>query len=696
MSDIGLDFETFGTQPLPKVGMVNYMEDPEFSILLACTYSIDGTRVFDFVMHREQAMEEFRTYISLMSTIRAHNAAFEMYALKVSGYSTSAEFIDTAVIAAAAGASRHLSGAAPQLLKEDKMEEGRELIQLFSIPNAVFDFKRPTREKILSDPELIRKWNLFKHYCLLDAKLSYLLGSEIHSIDPVESTYEQVTFNMNRQGWTVDLLSLALMQEQYAANLEELQEDFYSQYDPGRKLNLNSLAQLKEWCRVRGVRAHSFDKLRVSKMLKSLQKRMLTPNLSQAKLDDYRAVEALLLTKQELGGSALKKLDVIEAMTTPEGKLFDQYLHIGAPQTFRTTGRGVQMQNLPRLSNPKDMELLKTERWTNQELAANIRQLFTASHPDGELIVGDFSSVESRGLAWIANEEWKLKAFFDGLDLYKVLASKPALHNKPYDQITKAERQDGKVGDLSCGYGAGPGAVQSFAENMGIDLTEEMARRLVSGYRDENTRIVGFWKGLDEALQKVNREQFAAWESPGHPMGLYVSMFLKPSPPSLRAQHPGVYTLSVKIQFNKGELVHRVFHGFHKKGNQFCYYKPSDLKSGDLWKSSYTDPKTGLKRDYTLYGGKLAGILTQSLCRELFFSTLRKTDRFLQDWSENIRIVGQFHDEIVVDYVPSLEYPLEECVQNLKHIMSVALIGSVKLQNFPMNAEVNHAYRYIK
>ena len=119
----------------------------------------------------------------------------------------------------------------------------------------------------------------------------------------------------------------------------------------------------------------------------------------------------MLRTKQVLGGSSLKKLKVILDTVGPDGVLRDQYMHCGAGQSFRTSGRGVQMQNLKRLPpQPRGIaELFDPQQdWTNEELAENVRQCFTAHHPQGSLIVGDFSSVESRGLAYLAGEQWKL------------------------------------------------------------------------------------------------------------------------------------------------------------------------------------------------------------------------------------------------------------------------------------------------
>ena len=61
----------------------------------------------------------------------------------------------------------------------------------------------------------------------------------------------------------------------------------------------------------------------------------------------------LLETKQVMGGSSLKKLQTM-IDTSARTRLHDQYLHCGAGATYRTTGRGVQMQNLKRLNGEGD------------------------------------------------------------------------------------------------------------------------------------------------------------------------------------------------------------------------------------------------------------------------------------------------------------------------------------------------------
>ncbi len=96
--------------------------------------------------------------------------------------------------------------------------------------------------------------------------------------------------------------------------------------------------------------------------------------------------------------------------------------------------------------------------------------------PDGKkLVISGLSNIEGRMLAWLAGEDRKIKAFSDfdkgiGSDLYK-LAYTRAFNIEPED-VTKDQRQIGKVMELGLGYGGGVAAFLTFALTYGLDLEE--------------------------------------------------------------------------------------------------------------------------------------------------------------------------------------------------------------------------------
>lgn len=697
---IGLDFETFSDVNLPKHGLDRYVSSPNFEALIACivdtTVSGQPYRT-TFELYKDHPKAKHNT-LRLQEWLQdnfvvAHNASFERAVLQRIGIDLPAsQFIDSAVIARAVGAGGSLEAAAAQLLSMDKLDSGKALIQLFCIPEkgrTTFD-----SSLVQSHPD---KWADFELYCARDAELSLeILQAYSGWLTPQEWDFAPLTLAMNDVGWTVDTGLVEIMQSQYIHNQDTIKSEFAARrnaYD----LNLASHVQLVEWCKQRGVRATSFDEKHVARMLKQLDKKLQgtrTPITgTKATFNDtpLHEVYDLLHTKQRLGGSSLKKLQTILDTVGSDGQLRDQYLHCGAGQTLRTTGRGVQMQNLKRLGEVADVTALSQSGvlWSNEALAENLRQVFTASDPNGRLIVGDFSSIESRVLAWFAQADDKLQAYRDGLDIYKVQAA--SIYGSSYDRITKEQRQTGKVGELSCGYGAGPDAVVSFAEGMGVELTPEAAAELVHDWRDANPLIVQFWYELDKCLKAAVGLKNVTELKISDGMTLHFEAFDMLS--SLRKYAPKhACTLLVQlIDCNGKQEMRRYFHGAYTTGANVRYFKPSSRKTGDLWNATYIDPKTKRRRQYELYGGKLAGILTQSFSRELFFKALSNVENAFNE-AHNISVCGQFHDEIVVDWRPdvngwSLDYSMETLSRNMT---------AIDLPSLPVEAVVQSDYRYIK
>lgn len=103
----------------------------------------------------------------------------------------------------------------------------------------------------------------------------------------------------------------------------------------------------------------------------------------------------------------------------------------------------------------------------------------------------DYSSVEARTLLWLAGDEKGLQQYREGVDLYRQMAS--VLFNKPYDQVTKGERQIGKIPVLGGGYGMGAEGMTTFGRGFGVDF-EALGvdpQWVVDTYRDANSLVAG-------------------------------------------------------------------------------------------------------------------------------------------------------------------------------------------------------------
>ena len=677
----GLDFETYCALSLPEVGLARYVNHPTFTTTLA-SIALPGNHTVTIEFPHENPGGLSAIISNSSWRISAHNAGFESAVLKWMGITPAHPIIDSAVVAAVAGADRHLAGAARQLMQIDKLDEDRSLLNLFAKKQKDQVSDEFDRQLIGTHPD---KWLKFREYCERDAELSRGIvldwgGDRV--LFEKEMRYAQITLDMNEAGWPVDVASVEEMRDRYNDNLDRIKDDFARKY--GTDFNIGSHAQVKKWCADRGVRTTSFDKQHVEQMIARLVKREKTVPLNQGQLE----VLDLLRTKQALGGSSLSKLKTI-IDTQHNGRVYDQYVHAGAPQSLRTSGRSIQMQNLPRLAHVRNMDTLHDpfDEWDNDDLAGNLRQVFTSSDPKGWLLVADFASIESRALAYLAGETWKTDAYASGLDVYKAQAMKIFnLHD--ISIVTKEQRTTGKVGELSCGYGAGPVAVKDFAAKMHVEMTETEAAQLVRDWRDANPNTVDFWSRLGEALFEAVDKDIATFVNAAN--GISIHFVPSDTPASLVDQVPGARSFHMEMWKSGDKLMSRVFHGCYLRGRNIGYHKPSSLVGGKPWKPKFIDPKTKRPRFYELYGGKLAGILTQSMCREIFFESLADLSDKLEP-VPNATIIGQFHDEVVIDWVPG-RYAMKHVVLLMENAMSFSRTHP----KLPMGVEVKHDYRYTK
>jgi hypothetical protein len=231
--------------------------------------------------------------------------------------------------------------------------------------------------------------------------------------------------------------------------------------------------------------------------------------------------------------------------------------------------------------------------------------------------------------------------------------------------------------------------VKDFAEKMGVVLSEVESAMLVRDWRAANPKTVEYWYALDDALHKALTMRAPMKVDIPHGR-VMIDPAAAPESLSMQVGNPNLLSLRVRLLLHDNTLVlTRVIHGVHEVGRNIHYWKPSERKTGNLWTDTWMNPKTKRQQPFTIYGGKLAGLLTQSLCREVFFDSLRQVHAECAKWN-NVSLVGQMHDEIVLDWVPGAlsladaRAMLEQCMTN------------TQLPGFPLAAEMKHDYRYTK
>lgn len=203
-----------------------------------------------------------------------------------------------------------------------------------------------------------------------------------------------------------------------------------------------------------------------------------------------------------------KRVISIRNQAETRGNLLSILLKYCGAHTGRWSGsEGINPQNLG--AHSKDA------------LINGVRRIITAP-PEHVLVIADASQIEARVNVQLAGQEDMIQAFARGDPIYcqfaseilgftvrKVVKSDPPALAK----VLKQWRQLGKIGVLGCGYGMGADALQIFAKaSYGIDLSPEMAYRIVRHYRTHNAKVVAFWYDVENAFTYVTRYPEKTWE----------------------------------------------------------------------------------------------------------------------------------------------------------------------------------------
>lgn len=209
----------------------------------------------------------------------------------------------------------------------------------------------------------------------------------------------------------------------------------------------------------------------------TLERRIADPELPEG-------LKELLRVRLSTATTSTSKYKTLINGTNSDSRLRGLLQFCGASRTGRWAGRLFQPQNLPSrgLLPEHEIELgidaLKDG--TAGMLFDDVMRLTSstirgciAAPPGRKLVVADLSNIEGRAAAWVAGEAWKIKAFRDfdegiGDDLYKMAYAK-SFGISP-KEVSKDQRQIGKVQELALQFEGGVGAFVTFAAGYGIDL----------------------------------------------------------------------------------------------------------------------------------------------------------------------------------------------------------------------------------
>lgn len=502
MKTLSIDLETYSSADISKTGVYRYSESPDFEILLF-GYSIDGAPVqlVDLTCG-ERIPDDVKDALSDPSVTKwAFNASFERICLSrwlglPSGtYLEPQQWRCSMIWSAYLGLPLSLAGVGAVLkLDKQKLDTGKDLIRYFCKPC------RPTKKNGGRTRNLPRhdpgKWEQFKSYNLRDVETEMEIQKKLARFPVPEFVWDEYHLDqeINDRGIRVDM--------QMVENAIDV--DGWSRFDLKTQLqdltaleNPNSVAQMKAWLTQHGMEIESLGKKEVAAMLKDAP-----PDMREA-----------LILRQQLAKSSVKKYQAMQNCVCADGRAHGMFMFYGANRTGRFAGRLVQLQNLPQnhmddleqartLVRRADYDSLKLLYDSVPDVLSELIRTAFIPYEGGKFIVADFSAIEARVIAWMADEKWRLEVFRNGGDIYCASASQ--MFGVPVEKhgINGHLRQKGKIAELALGYGGSVGALKAMgALEMGIP--EEELKPLVDAWRDANPNITELWWDVDRAVKEA-------------------------------------------------------------------------------------------------------------------------------------------------------------------------------------------------
>ena len=616
---ITIDIETKSDKDISKCGIYAYTDTPYFDILLFA-YSIDEqpVQVVDMANGEEIPENVLVALVDENVIKRAFNVNFERVCLSkylrknypqyFQSYSidedTVGDFLNpeswhcSMIHARTLGLPSSLAEVGKVLgIEQQKMTDGKALVKFFCVPYDTIDgvpqFHSPT--------DYPDKWEIFKAYNKRDVEAELEIDRKLSRFPVPDFIWQEFYLDqeINDRGILVDM-QLA----DKAINLDaKAKEELTAEVQKLTGVeNPNSVYQLLDWLETQGYKSDSLGKTQVLELIKTAKE----------------PVKSVLQMRLQLSKSSVKKYTAMKNTACSDNRARGMFSFYGASRTGRWAGRNVQLQNLPQNHLPdlsEARELVKYGSFEDiqmlyDDVPDTLSQLIrTAFIPRQgmKFIVADFSAIEARVIAWLAGEEWRMKAFANGEDIYCASASKmfgvPVVKHGENGHL----RQKGKISELACGFGGSVGAMKAMgADSLGLSDTE--LKQIVTDWREASPHITELWWAVDRAVKKAIKGKTAT------------------------------KTHGLLFSYEAGFLFIRL-----PSGRRLAYAKPYIGKNKFGGESvTYMGINAQKKWDrLESYGPKFVENCVQGIARDLLMYSMQTLSQHF--------IVGHIHDEMIIE-----------------------------------------------
>lgn len=317
---------------------------------------------------------------------------------------------------------------------------GKNKITIDNIPaNIICEYAAEKSDIILRLYEIFKQ-RLFKE-------------KQINVYENIDRPLISILQQMEVEGITIDATKLKTLSNELSQTLQTYEQDIYKIV--GKEFNLGSPKQigevLFEGTGIKGKKTASGIWQTGADVLESLAE---DGNILAGKILDWRAISKLKTTYTE---ALLNLLDKSSRIHTTFSQI--------AVNTGRLASSNPNLQNIPIRSSE----------------GKKIRSCFVAK-PNHKLISCDYSQVELRLLAVVANVKGLKQAFINGQDIHAATASK--VFNIPLEEITPDLRRNAKAINFGIVYG-----ISQFGLAKQIGVSNNEAKAYIDSYFEKMPEI---------------------------------------------------------------------------------------------------------------------------------------------------------------------------------------------------------------
>lgn len=287
----------------------------------------------------------------------------------------------------------------------------------------------------------------------------------------IELPLVEVLADMEKHGFKIDVEKL----EEYKRRLEEKIDILTTSIHDmaGEAFNINSPKQL-------GVIL--FEKLGLPAEKKTKTGYSTAADVLEKLAKRHPIVEAILEYRQ-LVKLKTTYADGLLAVMNPQTHKIHSSFHQTITATGRISSTEPNLQNIP----------------IKLELGRELRKVFIPTNEEYVLLDADYSQIELRVLAHMAEDETLIRAFHEDQDIHRLTASQ--VFRVPFEEVTAAQRSNAKAVNFGIVYGIG-----AFSLSQDLGITRKEAERYIEGYFEKYPNVKRY---MDNAVEEAKVNGYA-------------------------------------------------------------------------------------------------------------------------------------------------------------------------------------------